>query len=105
MVRYEADFAGLGELLRGGEMQSAMREVAGDIMERAEALAPVGHPPQDKHPGMYKAGFSLSVSGHGGPLQDRAEGRVTNDAEDVLLVEDVDQFHTLEHAFRSVADL
>lgn len=101
-VRYEPDRDGIGELMRGLEMQDAMREAAADILERAEATAPVGTPPGDPHPGMYRSGFGLTVTGDGGPAHDRAEGRVENDAEDSLLVEDWDQFHTLERAMKSL---
>lgn len=101
MARYEPDYAGVGALMRGPEMQGAMADAAADVMRRAEDMAPVGHPPQDPHPGMFRSGFSVSVTGDGGPALDRAEGRVLNDAEDSVLVESYDHFRTLEYALES----
>jgi hypothetical protein len=86
-ARFNPDHAGVGEMLRADFMQNAMRMVADQILVRAEAIAPVGHPPGDKHPGRYKASFHVRVHARGGATHDRAEAVVYNDSPEALYVE------------------
>ena len=92
MARYGAfkpSYSGLGEFLRGEELQADMRRRAGWIAAEAEAIAPVGSAAQgDKHPGQYKASFEVSsgveIDATGHP---RAYGRVKNTAPHAAAVE------------------
>jgi hypothetical protein len=89
-TRYEADYAGIGQLMRSDAMLGAVTEVARNALEYAESISPVGKPPGDHHPGMYKAGWRLETSSAGGPAHDRAEARIINDALDEVLADVVD---------------
>lgn len=98
-ARFNASYRGIGELLRSPELEAEMRSRADKIKDRAELIAPVGKPPDDKHPGRYKASFNVSTSRRGGDKQDRAEARVTNDAPEAFYVEfgskKTPRYHTL----------
>ena len=74
-------------MLRSQFMQDGMRLIAEDIRLRAEAIAPVGHPPDSEHPGRYKASFHVRVHNRGGATHDRAEAVVYNDSPEALYVE------------------
>jgi hypothetical protein len=95
-VRYEPDHAGLGELLRSGEMQQVMRGVAGTAMADAVATAPF-------RTGEYKSSFSVHVTDAGGRKGDRAEADVINDSGHAVLVEWTDDFHTLRNSAERLA--
>jgi len=89
-AKFTPDHRGVGEMLNSDFMVEAMRAHAEAIKLRAEAIAPVGHPPESKHPGRYKASFHVrahkygGVSGRGGK---RAEAIVYNDSPEALYVE------------------
>jgi hypothetical protein len=85
-ARYEPSYTGVGEMLNSDFMVEAMRLRGEEIMLRAIAIAPVGHPP-DEHPGRYRASFHVRVHSHGGATNDRAEAVVYNDAPEALYVE------------------
>lgn len=87
MSTFTPNHAGVGEMLNSDFMQDAMRLVAEEIKVRAEALAPVGQPPDSPHPGRYKASFHVRVHAHGGATADRAEAIVYNDSPEALYVE------------------
>jgi hypothetical protein len=95
-VRYRGDYDGLGELMRSGEMQQAMRQVAEDAMEYAASTAPV-------RTGDYKAHFSVTVTGEGGKHGNRAEADVVNDSDHAVLVEWTDGYRTLQNAAERLA--
>lgn len=90
-ARYKPDYKGTGELMNGPEMQAVMREVALAGMASAVAAAPV-------RTGDYKSSFRVTAGSHGGVHHDRAEARVVNDSDHSVLVEWVDEFHTLRDA-------
>jgi hypothetical protein len=90
-VRYKPDYKGTGELMNGPEMQAVMREVALAGMASAVAAAPV-------RTGDYKSRFRVTVEAHGGVHHDRAEARIVNDSDHSVLVEWVDDYHTLRDA-------
>lgn len=79
-VRYTASYTGLGELMRGEEMQAVMREVAEKGMEFAQSIAPV-------HTGEYLDSFEVTVTGEGGPAGDRAEAQIVNTSDHAVEVE------------------
>lgn len=84
---FTPNHSGVGEMLRADFMQEAMRLNAEEIRVKAEAIAPVGHPPDSKHPGRYKASFHVRVHARGGATNDRAEAVVYNDSPEALYVE------------------
>lgn len=85
--KFTPDHGGVGEMLRAPFMQDAMRMHAEAIKVRAEAIAPVGHPPDSPYPGRYKASFHVRVRARGGATNDRAEAVVYNDSPEALYVE------------------
>ena len=80
-MTFKLDYEGLGELLRGPEMEVAMVAHLEPIKERAEAHAPVDT--KGPHPGRYKAAFEIES----GVRPDRAYGRLVNTAPEAILVE------------------
>ena len=60
-AKYTMDHGGMGEMLRSQFMQDGMRLIAEDITARAEAIAPVGHPP-DSEPRPLQSSRSPSAS-------------------------------------------
>lgn len=52
--------SGVGELLRSPGLEAALLLVAEAIKAEAEAIAPVGQPPEDRHPGLYKRSFLVT---------------------------------------------
>lgn len=81
MSRFNASYTGIGELLKAPFIEADMRARAERVMAAAIAAAPTD--PTSDHPGRYKASFSVSS----GLRQDRAYGRVTNDAPEAVWVE------------------
>ena len=59
-ARFRLNRAGVGELLRSPQMEAALLLVAEAIKAEAEVTAPVGTPPDDPHPGLYKRSFSVT---------------------------------------------
>lgn len=96
---FNASYRGIGEMIRSIEMEAEMVRRAEKIKARAEAIAPVGKPPDDKHPGRYKASFHVSSTKRGGVHHDRAEATVTNDSPEAFYVEygskKTPRYHTL----------
>lgn len=86
-MAYKPSRTGMGEFLRGVELQAEMRRRAEKIATVAEATAPVG-PPSDPHHGEYRASFEVSA----GVERDvqgnlRAIAHVTNTADYAVAVE------------------
>jgi hypothetical protein len=88
-TRYEADYAGTGQLMRTDEMLAAVADAGAKALAYGEEISPVGKG-RDPHPGMYKAGWRMETSSAGGPAHDRAEARIINDALDEVLADVVD---------------
>lgn len=79
-VRYVANYAGLGEMLRAGYMLDAMVRHAERIEDIAIAIAPVDS-------GDYVEKFRIIPTTHGGPHADRAQARVENFSDHANFVE------------------
>lgn len=79
-VRYTASYSGLGELMRGEEMQAVVREVAEKGMAFAQSVSPV-------RTGEYLDSFEVTVTGDGGPGNDRAEAQIINTSDHAVEVE------------------
>jgi hypothetical protein len=55
------------------EATAAVKRVGAQvILPRIRAIAPVGHRPDDKHPGMLRRGYKISVSGSSGSVVNSA---------------------------------
>jgi hypothetical protein len=87
-IRYQADYRGTGELMRGPEMQELMRARAEAGAEFARSIAP-------EHTGEYKASIHVEATGHGGPRGDRAEARIVAGSDHAADVEWRDGYHVL----------
>jgi HK97 gp10 family phage protein len=87
MTSFKSSYTGIGEMIRSDFMIAEMRRRAESIATRARIIAPVGTPPDDKHPGEYKASFRVSTTKYGGDKGDRAQAKVTNDSPHAFYVE------------------
>ncbi|MGW6741633.1 HK97 gp10 family phage protein [Streptomyces sp. NPDC055025] len=79
-ARFRGSHKGIGQLLRSPMIQAEMVRRAGKIKAVAESAAPVGTPPGDPHPGLYKGSIMVTSTAHGGRKRDRATATVTNRA-------------------------
>jgi hypothetical protein len=79
-ARFKASYSGVGQLLRSDMMEREMLRRANLIRNVAEGIAPVGTPPGDPHPGVYKAAIVVASTKRGGRRRDRAAATVTNTA-------------------------
>jgi hypothetical protein len=70
-VRFVADYAGTGEMLRTDYMLAAVMRHAGRIEDIAVAISPLDQ-------GEYVSSFHIIPTTHGGPKGDRAQARVEN---------------------------
>ena len=86
-ARFNASYKGIGELLRSPAMEKDMRRRAEAIKRRAEETAPVGDARTDPHAGRYRDSFKVESGRDGGIKNDRAYGRVVNDAPEAFYVE------------------
>jgi hypothetical protein len=82
-VSFNADFRGIGELLRSPEMQAAMHAKAEKIAAAARATAPVGPETDGVH---YRDAFEVSSGVREGASR-RAYGQVENASEHAAAVE------------------
>jgi hypothetical protein len=82
---FTPDHTGVGEMLDSRMMEGAMLTVAGGILTRAIAIAPVDE--KSPHPGRYRASFHIRSHLHGGAKNDRAEAIVYNSAPEAPFVE------------------
>lgn len=79
-ARFTMSRSGVGELLRSEMVEAEMVRRAELVKAAAEAIAPVGEPPDDKHPGFYKESFEVTSTSSGGVRRDRAVATVRNTA-------------------------
>jgi len=104
-ARFKASRRGIGELLRSDMIEADMVRRAKLIKAAAEAAAPVGRPPGDPHPGLYKASVVVSSQRNGGRRRDRAVATATNTAYYARWVEygteRVPAYHVMLRAARS----
>ena len=70
MNAYNSDHSGMAELLQSEMLMRVVEYYADDIMNRAIAMAPVGDPAEDEHPGRYKASFHVRSHRYGGATRD-----------------------------------
>lgn len=102
-MSFNANYHGLGELLKSLEMQHAMHKKAEEIATAAVAIAPVGDPSTDPHSGEYKSSFRVE-SGVQRKTTERAYGRVTNDAGHAAEVEFGNRNHAGQHVLSRAVD-
>lgn len=98
--RFDASFAGIGELLNSPRMVADMRRRAERVAARASATAA-------RDTGRYASSFRVESGAHGGRGNDRAYGRVVNDDEAAPYQEfgtsRQEARHTLRNALHSAA--
>jgi hypothetical protein len=68
---YRATWGGMRAWFTGPEALALCTHVAEQGVEIARGLAPVGKPPDDKHPGRYRDSIRVVQAGLGGPKRDR----------------------------------
>lgn len=83
-ARYNASYAGIGEMLVAPWMVAAMHARAEKVKAAAEADAPVAR--RGKHRGRYKASFEVESGVREAPDR-RAFGRVVNTSPESFYVE------------------
>lgn len=79
-ARFKGSRKGIGELLRSGMIRADMVRRAEAIKTAAEASSPIGTPPGDPHPGLYKSSVVVTSTDRGGRRRDRAVATATNTA-------------------------
>lgn len=100
-VRYQADYAGIGELLQSEQMQAEMRSRAERVAAIARATAPVDY--TGPHPGRYRDSIVVS-SGVKHEQTSRAYGRVTATAPEAVFVEFGSQNNAAHHTLLRALD-
>jgi hypothetical protein len=80
VVRYDPSFTGLRGWLVGAEARELCTQAAEWGAEYARAIAPVGHPPDDVHPGAYRDSIHVAQPAEpGGRNADRVRVDVVAD--------------------------
>lgn len=101
-MSYTPNEAGMRELLNSEMLMRVAERYADEIMNRAMAMAPVGDPAVDEHPGRYAASFHVRSHHGGGATGDRVEAIVYNDSPEAKYVEfghrGAEPYHTLLRA-------
>jgi hypothetical protein len=97
-MRYKPDYAGLGRLMNGPEMQAMLRRVAERGVPFAVSVSP-------ERTGEYKASFRVEVRSHGGVHGDRAEAKIVNSSPHAARVEWQDGFHVLNRTAQALGSL
>lgn len=82
--KYVGKYAGLGRMVSRPWLAKPCRDAAVKIMHAAQAVSPTGDPEEDRHPGLYRASFSVepinkNVPFRGQPRQ-RFGAQVVNSA-------------------------
>lgn len=70
-VTYVPSYTGLRAWFVGPEARALCTHVAEQGAQIARALAPTGKPPDDRHPGRYRASIRAVQAGTGGRKNDR----------------------------------
>lgn len=86
-TRFRTSYRGVGRVMTAPGMVAEMGRHARTIRVRAQALAPVGHPPEDWHPGLYRSSFTSGAEVQQRRSGRRAVGYVGNTAPHALAVE------------------
>lgn len=100
-MQFQLDQEGLGAFLRTSpDLQAAMLKAAEDGVETMRPLMPVGTPPDDKHPGLYRESLHAEIGT--GPKEDRVGARIVAGAPYAAAIEwgnkNVNAQHPLLHA-------
>ncbi|MEU8840230.1 hypothetical protein AB0D97_14015 [Streptomyces roseus] len=108
--KYTGRYSGIGAMLSQPWMHAPCKVAALKIQAAAQAIAPVGDPEEDRHPGLYKASFSVIPLNKNVPFRGkpriRAGARVMNTAPHAWRVEHGDgrvpRYATLQTAIDTV---
>jgi hypothetical protein len=98
VITYKPDYAGLGKLMNGPEMQAMLRRVAEKGVPFARSISPVDT-------GEYEASFTVETRSHGGIHGDRAEAKIVNSSPHAARVEWQDGYHVLNRTAQALGSL
>ncbi|MGW2514695.1 hypothetical protein ACWC0A_36025 [Streptomyces scopuliridis] len=89
--KYTGRYSGMGKMLSMPWLQAPCLAAAEEIKTVAQSIAPVGDPAEDRHPGLYKASFTVvphtkNVPFRGKPRL-RTGARLLNTAPHAAIVE------------------
>jgi hypothetical protein len=89
--KYTGRYSGIGAMLTKPWLHAPCRAAALKIQAAAQAVAPVGDPTEDRHPGLYKSSFIVEPLNKSVPFRGkpriRAGARVMNIAPHAWRVE------------------
>ncbi len=103
MSRFDASYAGIGEMLNAEFMQAEMLRRANAGQNFAASIAPFDEKSTDgSH---YIAGFKTSSGTHGGHEHDRAYGRLENTDGAALWVEIGSKHNAAHHVLGRALDI
>jgi hypothetical protein len=89
--KYTGRYSGIGAMLSRPWLHAPCKVAALKIQAEAQALAPVGDPTEDRHPGLYKASFVVVPLNKNVPFRGkprvRAGARVMNTAPHARILE------------------
>ncbi|GAA0632179.1 hypothetical protein GCM10010174_61480 [Kutzneria viridogrisea] len=94
-IPYLPNFTGLRGWLVGDEARALCTEAAEAGVEYARAIAPVGTPPDDRHPGAYRDSIRVVQAGLGGRNRDRVQVDIVADVVYAAALEVQRGHHTL----------
>jgi hypothetical protein len=94
-IEYQPSFTGLRGWLVGDEARTLCTLAAEYGVEYARSIAPVGQPPDDGHPGLYRDSIHVVQAGLGGLRRDRVQVDVVADVGYAAVVEVQAKYHVL----------
>lgn len=74
--RYVGRYSGIGSMLQRPWLQPSCLAAAEKLQAVAQAVAPVGDPEEDRHPGLYKASFVVVPIMKNAPFRGKPRIRV-----------------------------
>jgi hypothetical protein len=83
VAEYVTDHMGMRAMLKSPGIEAALFRVGESVASHARSIAPVGSPPDDMHPGLYRDSFSVRAENRA----DRAQVMVVNSAPYAALIE------------------
>lgn len=94
-IDYRPSFTGLRGWFIGDEARALCTEAAEWGAQYARSIAPVGRPPEDRHPGAYRDSIRVVQAGLGGPRHDRVRVDIVADVPYAAFLEVQAGHHTL----------
>lgn len=101
-ILYQPSYTGLRDWLTGPEARALCTLAAEYGVEYAQSIAPVGQPPDDAHPGLYRDSIHVVQAGLGGRKRDRVQVDVVADVPYAAVVEVQAGHHVLAQTAAAV---